>query len=68
MASLTPKTVIPFETYQRLLTHLEAHAPTDSWAAQLLSELEKETKTLSVLPSGSLYLDVESANASSHWN
>jgi hypothetical protein len=36
---------IPDPTYQRLIEHLQAHAPTDTWAAELLKELEREAKS-----------------------
>lgn len=35
---------ITHDTYHRLIEHLEAHAPTDPWAAELLQELEREAK------------------------
>jgi sulfur carrier protein ThiS len=58
MTSLAPKTVqIPFETYQRLLNHLSVHASTDTWAHELLSELENEAKPVSTLPNGSYVPD-----------
>jgi predicted nucleotide-binding protein (sugar kinase/HSP70/actin superfamily) len=50
---------IPQSTYQRLLEHLQAHAPTDSWAAQVLSELEQKAKPAYILPSGTYILDSE---------
>ena len=50
---------IPRSTYQRLLEHLQAHAATDSWAAQLLSELEQQAKPAHILPSGLYLLDSE---------
>ena len=48
---------IPQSTYQRLLEHLQAHAATDSWAAQLLKELEQKMKPAYILSSGSYLLD-----------
>ena len=50
---------LPRTTYQRLLKHLQAHAATDSWAAQLLKELEQKAKPAYVLPSGSYLLSGE---------
>jgi hypothetical protein len=48
---------LPRSTYQRLLEHLQAHAPTDSWASSLLEELQEEAKPAYLLPSGSYLLD-----------
>jgi hypothetical protein len=42
--TMTEMIKIPSETYQRLIEHLQAHAPTDSWAAELLKELERTAK------------------------
>jgi hypothetical protein len=50
---------IPQVTYQRLLEHLQIHAPTDSWASSLLEELQQEAKPAYLLPSGSYLLDSE---------
>ena len=35
---------IPRSVYDRLLEHLQAHAPTDSWAKSVLDELQREVK------------------------
>jgi hypothetical protein len=48
---------IPRSVYERLLEHLQAHAPTDSWAESLLEELQREVKPAYLLPSGSFLLD-----------
>lgn len=69
MTSLAPKTVqIPFETYQRLLNHLSVHATTDTWAHELLSELEKEAQSVSAFPNGSYALDPDSGETNYSFN
>ena len=41
---MKPKSVqIPYEVYQNLINHLEAHAPTDTWDKTCLEQLEKES-------------------------
>jgi hypothetical protein len=69
MTYLAPKNIrIPFEVYQRLLNHLELHAPTDAWAAQLLAELQKEARDASVFPSGTRVLDGGEVGTMGRWN
>jgi hypothetical protein len=55
--AMTEMIKIPKDTYQRLIEHFQAHAPTDSWAAELLKELEREAKPVHQLPTGSYLLD-----------
>jgi|GEM_PF-2858937 len=48
---------MPRSVYDRLLEHLQAHAPTDSWAKSVLDELQREVKPAYLLKSGSYILD-----------
>ena len=38
---------LPNSLYQRLVEYLQAHAPTDPWAVQLLQDLEQEASCAS---------------------